>query len=926
MIVTMKRLSTLQSKFILSILPVVIVVALLFSGVLGFLDYQNAHQALKAKQQSLPKVYSVALAALSGNFQPAWISRVIGSLTLDPDVAGATVFDDEDNVLAQVRVIGLQDGEKRVVVEEMVVDDTKSGRLTIKGKLKVSFHERALNKSIVDRAVRSALLVLLLVTAIFVAAVIANRMIIGRPLAHFLLAIRRAAEENSRDPVAWSSRDEIGRVILAYNQLLAKLASEEIALRERSEDLARSVSEMRALVEVGQAVSSTLDVQTVLVTIITHAVELAKADAGGTIYEFDDANEVFQPRANFGVSDTMVATLRESKIRIGETAVGIAAQRRAPFQIPDYERERDNRLRSLLMRDGIRSVLAVPLLRDERVIGALVVRKKTVGEFPESVVKLLQTFAAQSVLAIQNARLFQAIDEKGRELEVASQHKSQFLANMSHELRTPLNAIIGVTEMLREDAVDLKREDEFEPLDRVLRAARHLLALINDILDLSKIEAGKMDLYVESFALAPLIEDVVNTTNTLAAKNGNRVVVNCPGDIGAMRSDQTRIRQALLNLASNATKFTEGGTITIDASRTMEDGREWITIAVTDSGIGMTPEQVGRLFQDFTQADASTTRKYGGTGLGLAISQRFCRMMGGDITVESAPGSGSTFILRLPAEVAAPGEAPEARTSVTSPRGEGGNRILVVDDDETVRDLMDRFLSKEGFSVATASGGREALKLAREWCPDAITLDVMMPDLDGWTVLAAIKGDPDLADTPVILVTILDEKTRGFALGAAEFMVKPVDRERLAATLKKLCVSESRRVLVVDDDQYVRNDVQRSLERDGWQVTQAENGQVALSRLAESRPDVIVLDLMMPEMDGFEFVAALRGRAEWHDIPVIVVTAMDLTDDDRARLKGAVRRILPKETYSREELLREVARLLDASVMRGASPKAEGTT
>jgi CheY-like chemotaxis protein/anti-sigma regulatory factor (Ser/Thr protein kinase) len=418
---------------------------------------------------------------------------------------------------------------------------------------------------------------------------------------------------------------------------------------------------------------------------------------------------------------------------------------------------------------------------------------------------------------------------------------------------------------------------------------------------------------------------VVNTTSTLAAKNGNRVVVNCPADIGAMRSDETRIRQALLNLASNAAKFSERGTITIDAKRTTEDGRKWITIAVTDSGIGMTPEQVGRLFQDFTQADASTTRRYGGTGLGLAISQRFCRMMGGDITVESAPGRGSTFTLRLPAEVAGSmDETTGPRATIRSPSAVGTKFVLVVDDDATVRDLMERFLSKEGFTVATASGGREALDLAHKLQPSAITLDVMMPDLDGWTVLAAIKGDPELADIPVVLMTILDEKTRGYALGAAEYMVKPVDRERLAATLKKLCASAGRQVLVVDDDPFVRNDVQRSLEREGWQVTQAENGQIALARLAELRPDVIVLDLMMPEMDGFEFIAALRGRAEWHDIPVLVVTAKDLTDDDRARLTGGVKRIIPKGTYNREELLREVARLLGASVMRGASPEMEG--
>ena len=710
----------------------------------------------------------------------------------------------------------------------------------------------------------------------------------------------------------------------------AVIAIENVRLfnevKARTEALTRSVEEMRALGEVGRAVGSTLDLQTVLVTIITHAVELSKADAGGTIYELDEASEVFEPRANHGVSDGMISMLRESRIRRGETTVGMCAERRAPVQVPDMQLADDNRLRDLLIRDGIRSVLAVPVLRDERVIGALVVRRKTAGEFPESVVKLLQTFAAQSVLAIENARLFQEVNDKGRELEVASEHKSQFLANMSHELRTPLNAIIGITEMLQEDARDLKREDELEPLERVLRAGRHLLALINDILDLSKIEAGKMDLYVESFGVAPLIEDVANTARTLAAKNGNRVAASIPADIGAMRSDQTRIRQALLNLASNATKFTEGGTITIGAKRTTVEGREWITISVTDSGIGMTPEQVGRLFQEFAQADASTTRKYGGTGLGLAISQRFCRMMGGDITVESAPDSGSTFTLRLPAEAAgSTGGATTPLATHHSPRAVGAKLVLVVDDDSTVRDLMDRFLSKEGYAVAQASGGREALNLARELRPTAITLDVVMPDIDGWTVLAAMKGDPALADIPVVLMSILDEKTRGYALGAADYMVKPVDRKRLSETLKKLCASAGRQVLVIDDDPLVRGDVRRSLERDGWQIAEAENGRIGLARLAESRPDIIVLDLMMPEMDGFEFLAALRGHAEWSGIPVLVLTAKDLTDNDRARLSGGVGRIIPKGTLDREELAHEVARLLGVSVMR-AAPAMESQT
>jgi CheY-like chemotaxis protein len=331
----------------------------------------------------------------------------------------------------------------------------------------------------------------------------------------------------------------------------------------------------------------------------------------------------------------------------------------------------------------------------------------------------------------------------------------------------------------------------------------------------------------------------------------------------------------------------------------------------------MTQEQMGRLFQEFIQADASTTRKYGGTGLGLAISRRFCQMMDGDIGVESAPGQGSTFTIRLPADGGSSDTASRPReTAISSStvRPAALPTILVVDDDRTVRELLNRYLSREGFSVVTAESGLEALRLARQLVPAAMTLDVMMPDMDGWTVLAAIKGDPTLADIPVVLVTIVDEKSRGYALGATDYMIKPIDRERLIGVLRRISGSIDRRALLIDDDEVTRRGIRLALEQDGWKVAEAVDGRVALMRLAEARPDVIVLDLMMPEMDGFEFLDEVRQRKEWRDIPVLVVTAKDVTSEDRERLDGCVERILQKS--GRDEMLQEVARALAAFVRR----------
>jgi PAS domain S-box-containing protein len=506
------------------------------------------------------------------------------------------------------------------------------------------------------------------------------------------------------------------------------------------------------------------------------------------------------------------------------------------------------------------------------------------------------------------------------EAEEADRVKSQFLASMSHELRTPLTAILGYAEILQEELQERNQTDLLPDLQHIHGQGKHLLALINDLLDMSKIEAGKLQLIVETFNLAELIEDVAATIRPLAEPNGNRLVLSGVGpELGLMSADSTRLRQCLLNVLSNAAKFTTRGEISLTVTRRSLQGQDWVSFKVVDTGIGMTEEQVHKLFQPFVQIDRSTTRKFEGNGLGLAITRRLCRMMGGDIGVDSTINEGSTFTITLPAVARKSGAMtgtliPSKPTAVMEPLPEPDqNTVLVVDDDPAVLDMMTRYLGREGFKVVTSTQGDECLRLARRLRPRAITLDVIMPGMDGWRVLQALKADPELADIPVIILTIVEDRQMGHALGAADYLQKPLDRDRLIEVLNRCCCKPpSRLALIAEDELSTRELLRRTLERDGWTVLEAVNGRAALDVIVKQHPALLLLDLMMPNMDGFELLTELREHPEWRPPAVVVITGKDLSEEERMFLSGSfllggsVRRVLQKGKFSLDELLTSV--------------------
>jgi PAS domain S-box-containing protein len=728
--------------------------------------------------------------------------------------------------------------------------------------------------------------------SVFAAGILAVWLLLAwvtRPLRNLSLAVEEVGKGHLDIQIKRQSEDEIGDLAASFATMVQKLSSREAALKELNENLERRVEERTTKLRLSEESLRAREAEVSAIMNATLA-GLVTVDDCGTIKSFNPAAEGL-----FGYTEQQAMGRNISLLIPGIEQSSCKDQ-------PTRSFETGRRLEQLAQHaDGSTFPIDLDISDTETPSGHLYVWG--INDISER---------KQAEKEILNAR---------RTAEEANRAKSEFLANMSHELRTPMNAILGYSEMLVEEAEDTGQDSFIPDLKKINAAGTHLLALINDVLDLSKIEAGRMDVFAEDIDIGILVDEVVSTATPLLKKNNNRMQLVRDDFLGAAHQDLTKLRQSLFNLLSNAAKFTREGTVTLQVQRTQENGQDQLTFAVSDTGIGIAADKLEVVFEEFTQADGSTTRDYGGTGLGLAISRRICRLLGGDISVQSRPGEGSTFTIQIPAN--APGSPVHTTTAAThiasidaashpTPEPRPGNTILVIDDDPEASEIIGHFLARDGFNVVTARSGSEGLQLAHEILPAAITLDVLMPEMDGWSVLRALKADPHLCNIPVIMLTMVDDKTRGYTLGATDYLSKPVDRDLLHRTLARYHTTDADSpVLLVEDDSDTREIMARMLEKSGWQVLEAGNGREALEQLEKSHPGLILLDLMMPVMDGFDFLLEMRANPDWRDIPVIVLTAKNLTAEDRQLLSGKVEQVVEKGASSHEQLIELLHSKLD---------------
>lgn len=691
-----------------------------------------------------------------------------------------------------------------------------------------------------------------------------------------------------------------GEAELRRYETLAGQVAVSLENRRLFEDVQARVNQLTILTRIGRRLASTLDLDEILSSVIEESFNATEAQQGG-IFLYNERENALELRVTRGFSPDVESKYAGYIVHAGDGLVGRVLDSGESLLVGDVSREPDY----VLVDEHTRSELIMPIRQGSLLLGVLNLESPRANGFTESDQHLLEAMADQAAVAITNARAYEAEREAVERMREVDRLKTQFLANMSHELRTPLNSIIGFSRVMLRGIDGPLTDMQSTDLTSIYNSGQHLLGLINNMLDLSKIEAGKMELSIESVNLVDVAKTVMSTAIALVKDKPVKLEQDVPQDLPTVMADQTRVRQIMINLVSNAAKFTEKGVIRMRMVSTPKE----VLISVTDSGIGIPPDKLEHIFEEFTQVDASTTRKYGGTGLGLAITRKFVEMHKGRIWVESEVGVGSTFTFTLPREQAEP--------EVTLPtdleaRGSGKRLVMCIDDDPGVITLYKRYLEKQDYQVIGITDPTKAVEEAKRVLPYAITLDVMMPRKDGWDVLADLKKTPEISNTPILVCSIVQDKTRGFSLGAADYLVKPITEDELRRALERISREKTiNKILVVDDEPSALLLLKRILEaQPQYKVLDASGGAQALAIVQSEKPDLILLDLMMPEVDGFAVLNSVKSNADTHDIPVIIVTAKEITAEDRERLNGNMIALYNKGMFTAEQLLADIGQAL----------------
>jgi signal transduction histidine kinase/CheY-like chemotaxis protein/HPt (histidine-containing phosphotransfer) domain-containing protein len=974
---TPPKASSISRRFSYTLISIITLLLIAFAVIVILFDINRIESEMERRLDNAIMFAENSLSTPLWNLDYMVVNDFVEALFLDESIVYIKIFWKDQVITERVRP-GIELKEIELEKSPVLLKDSeliaKSSDIYFKkdviSKILIVMSRKKLKKQALFQIYGTIALLILIIAAIWITSIFITRRYISTPLLKLQASASMIAKGDLDTFVDKSSRNEIGLLAQhldimrgSIKELFEELRDKKEKLEEhsrtleqkvevRTQELARSVEELKALGEVSQVVSSTLELETVLTSIVRHAVQLSKTDAG-TIYEFDEAEGVFLPRINYGIRAELIEALHESKMRVGDKSViGRAAIKRAPAQIPDLVDVPAYPF-PYIKQAGFRALLALPLLREDRIIGGLVVRRKSAGKFPAAVVDLLQTFAVQSVLAIHNAQLFREIEEKGHELAIANKHKSEFLANMSHEIRTPMNAILGMTHLLLQTEL-APRQNDF--LKKVKTSANSLLGIINDILDFSKIEAGKLEIESVDFSLDEVIDNLSPVVTMKSQEKENLEVLfdvaqNVPR---FLKGDPLRLGQVLINLTNNALKFTEEGEIVISA-RLVNEEKDQVSLefSVSDTGIGLTREQIDTLFEAFTQADTSTTRKYGGTGLGLTICKNLIDMMGGEIKVESELGRGSKFIF-----TATFGRSAQKEKKLLAPLPAlKGLRVLVVDDNNNTREILKGQLESFGFNVSLAASGKKGLK-ELEKVPDAnpydlVLMDWKMPGMNGIEASKRIKNHPNLVKIPtIIMVTAHGHEEvmhQADQVGLEGFLIKPIsasvlldmimqafDKEATATSrIKKrkeqqaevLRHIQGAHVLLVEDNEINQEVARELLEGVGIPVAIATNGEEAVHAVKEREFEAVLMDIQMPVMDGFQatkeirkwekgikessvFSKRLTETSAQEPMPIIAMTAHAMTGDREKCLEAGMNDYVSKPIEP-EKLFSALARWIE---------------